>query len=1375
MQADRQENREMRKAPDALGTHPVGAFAGFAGRRLPGILLRLFLVLYFVVVAVFLGVRYLVLPNIGRYAADIQKMASESVGSPVTFSQIEASWYGLQPKIDLRDVRVADREGNEVVRLEHVSAVVSWWTVPMMEMRLSLLQIDKPDIGIVRDGEGQFYVAGIRIGQDRQEKGGMADWLLKQQEIRVLDGKLHWKDGMRGNADLNLEQVNFVLDNRGARHKFRLTAQPDSGLAQSLDIRGDMQHSPAQNKASDLSGWKGELYAALPDMNIAEWKKLVDFPVGLDSGRGSVQAWVTLDSMQMASLTADIDGQDIRLAVDRTVPALEVRRLAGRISVESVKRQPLEGAQAVSPVYNYGVHNLSLETAKGEKLDGASLSVMLVPGKTDLPDEMAIEIGKLDIGELGTMLPYIPLSQDIRREIGRYEFSGKLTGFQVDWKTQPENRSTYHVRGRFDGLTFKKKHNGNDGIPGESGKTETFVQKLPGFENLSGSVSANNHGGNLELASSDAALILPLYPEMAPQRFDELAAQLQWEQKPGNGLSVQIGKLSILQNGMRAYISGRYALDTENSADRYGFVDATAQIKNLKIADIRQYIPVQTPKALHEWLSAALKDGEVSEGTVRIKGNLADFPFNRAGAEGLFTVNAKLVDSVLNYTPNMLSADRSRPLWPDIDKIQGEFRMNGSLLAIHADSASTNDVPLKNVDVVIPDVLSDKPYLDIKGDAEGTLQKMVGFVNLSPVTGWIGHLTEKTEATGNASLALALQLPLDAPEKTTVSGTLQFSDNDIVLLEDLPVIAGTQGRLRFYEKGFGLENIRGRFLHEPVTVSGGTQPNGRFLVRAEGTLSGKGLQQTYPSGMMGRLMQKVSGKTPYSVHIANGEIQVKSNLKGLKIGLPSPLGKPAEQNMPLSVVLKDRPASGTIARDELDIAYGSGMGARYLRQKDRRGGAWHIVRGGIGINRQVAVRDGLSLDVSLHNLDLNEWQDVLKNLTAGTGNNGKHAPSSGSGLVQYLYPHHFTIAADELAVMEAPLLDAHLSGTYQTGYWDIDIHSRQIDGKLKWIESTGGETEGKLVARLKYMNVLRSSMKKVSDTSGRDDIVRIPSVDIVADDLTLFDMHLGKAEIVANNIIHANGKEWRVDRLKITNPDAVLEASGNWMIGAGNQQQTKLGYVLDIKDAGKLLARFGYSDLIKQGHGEMKGDLGWKGLPFVLDIPSLSGKLSLKVEKGQFLKADPGAAKLLSVISLQSLPNRLSLDFRDIFAKGFAFDEITAHAEITNGVMQTQNMKMNGVNATVMMDGSIDIAQEAQDLHVVVIPEINAAAASIAYGFINPAIGVGTFLAQMFLREPLMKQFTHEYRITGSWRDPTVTEIGKEKHKENQITEKEQP
>jgi uncharacterized protein YhdP len=85
---------------------------------------------------------------------------------------------------------------------------------------------------------------------------------------------------------------------------------------------------------------------------------------------------------------------------------------------------------------------------------------------------------------------------------------------------------------------------------------------------------------------------------------------------------------------------------------------------------------------------------------------------------------------------------------------------------------------------------------------------------------------------------------------------------------------------------------------------------------------------------------------------------------------------------------------------------------------------------------------------------------------------------------------------------------------------------------------------------------------------------------------------------------------------------------------------------------------------------------------------------------------------------------------------------------------------MRSLNAVVLMDGEIDIAKEAQNLHVVVIPEINAGAASVVYGLVvNPVIGLGSFLAQLFLRDPLMRAFTMEYQISGPWSDPEISKI----------------
>jgi uncharacterized protein YhdP len=96
---------------------------------------------------------------------------------------------------------------------------------------------------------------------------------------------------------------------------------------------------------------------------------------------------------------------------------------------------------------------------------------------------------------------------------------------------------------------------------------------------------------------------------------------------------------------------------------------------------------------------------------------------------------------------------------------------------------------------------------------------------------------------------------------------------------------------------------------------------------------------------------------------------------------------------------------------------------------------------------------------------------------------------------------------------------------------------------------------------------------------------------------------------------------------------------------------------------------------------------------------------------------------------------------------------------IQQGVARTNNLRMRGVQAAVLMEGSADLERETQDLRVVVVPEINAGTASLAYAAINPAIGLGTFLAQVFLRKPLTQAGTREFHVTGPWSDPKVERV----------------
>ncbi|MFZ3121097.1 MAG: AsmA-like C-terminal region-containing protein, partial [Variovorax sp.] len=333
------------------------------------------------------------------------------------------------------------------------------------------------------------------------------------------------------------------------------------------------------------------------------------------------------------------------------------------------------------------------------------------------------------------------------------------------------------------------------------------------------------------------------------------------------------------------------------------------------------------------------------------------------------------------------------------------------------------------------------------------------------------------------------------------------------------------------------------------------------------------------------------------------------------------------------------------------------------------------------------------------------------------------------------------------------LHDVVLGGSREGALWRANVDASELSGYVEYRQSQ----DGRIYARLSRLKIAASEAKNVESLLDEQPGT-LPALDIVVDDFELLGRHLGRAEIDAVNR-GGERREWRLNKLAFTMPEASFTAQGTWAGNDAAQRRTAMNFKLDIADAGTLLARFNMKDVIRRGRGRLEGNVDWRGSPLSLDYPSLSGQVHLDVATGQFLKADPGLAKLLGVLSLQALPRRLTLDFRDIFSEGFAFDFIRGDAKIANGVANTNNLQMKGVNAAVLMDGAADIAHETQNLRVVVVPEISAGTAALVATAINPLIGLSTFLAQALLSKPLAAAATQEFQIEGTWTDPKITKV----------------
>jgi uncharacterized protein (TIGR02099 family) len=622
---------------------------------------------------------------------------------------------------------------------------------------------------------------------------------------------------------------------------------------------------------------------------------------------------------------------------------------------------------------------------------------------------------------------------------------------------------------------------------------------------------------------------------------------------------------------------------------------------------------------------------------------------------------------------------------------------------------------------------------------------------------------------------LKLQIPLTSAGVATVQGNVRFSGNEVQLWRAWPAVQQVAGDLNFSEQGFQLPSMQGVFLGGPLALSGGTQRDGTTQIRLDGALNAEAASRAVTTPAAKRVMKKISGSTRYtaSFRLRNQrpELTIESTLAGVALDFPAPLQKSATEIWPLRVMVQPMPSTDSAGTqtEEIRVSLGRNLNARYLRQRPNTRAAWLMVRGGIGVNTVTPQPDnGLALHLNLPSLNADAWRSTMTDLTTEIGiSNDKtvaNVPGAGQGTppdsdyAAFVTPDAINLRATQLTIFDRTLDNMVLGATRQRSGWKFNIQSDEVVGQASWEDPSSERGAGKITARLSSLKIERSSDTEVTELlSGKKSTAELPGLDIVADSFELRGMKLGRLELAATNaVIMTPGREWRISKLTLVNPDATLRATGRWLLNASDGQSS-LNYDMDINDAGHLLDRVGFEKSLKGGKGRMEGDLQWKGSPTAFDFPTLSGNVNLRINSGQFLKADPGVAKLLNVMSLQSLPRRLTLDFRDLFSEGFAFDSIASTAAITRGVLKTDTFKMRGVNAVVLMDGMVDLNEETQNLNVIVIPEINAGGASVIYGLaVNPVVGLGSFLAQLFLRNPLSQALTQEYVVTGPWKDPVV-------------------
>jgi len=1354
----------------ALANAPAAAFIERRRHRVLRWLWRIAFGLLFgawsILLVAWLTLHWVILPRIEQWRPQIEARASHSLGVPVTIGAIHVRSSGWVPALEMSDVVLRDLQQHEALRLPSVSAALSARSLLAFELRFEQLHIEGAALEVRRDSAGRFFVAGIEIppsGADATNKA--ADWFFSQREFVVRNGRIRWVDEQRGAPALELENVDLVVRNGVRRHDVRVDATPPAAWGERFTLQGRFTQS-LLGASGDWRRWNGTLHVALPRTDVAELRRHVTLPFEVTEGEGAVRAWIDVREGQPQAATADLALRAVALRLATNTQPLAIVQLKGRVS-----------AQRKDGQLKLAAEGLSFATADGVAWPRSSLALGLREAAGAMKEGVAWSAGEfsadhLDLGVIAQVAAHVPLGAALAKLLAELAPTGQVSGLTARWDGALDAPSRYQVKASAAGLTIAAAPSPESGGVGR-----------PGWRNATIEFDANENGGRARVVLDKGSLILPGVFEQSEIGFDSFSTQLTWriraavEASALPALDVTLadtrfanadaqGELSLVrwQTGSDGRSASGVVSAYGRGARMPGRLELAGSLSRGRAAAVARYLPLGVHEVARRYVQQAVIDGRVASASFKVKGDLWDFPFaaaasaNAASTRGEFRIAARAEDVTLAYVPS--EADWVSP-WPAFMRVNGELVFDRNSMEIRNAAARVLGVDLTRVNGVIRD-LSD-PVLRIEGQARGPLNDVLRYVNTTPIGGWVGHGLREAGATGSADLNLKLEVPLATVARTTVQGRLVLGGNDVRLGPGTPLLAGAKARIDFSQQGFSIAGGGARVLGGDASFEGGAQIDGSLRVTAQGVASAEGLRRTPELGTLSRLAGNMSGQTPYRLALGlvrgHTEFTLTSPLTGLTIDLPVPLKKAAEAAWPLRFEVRVlATAAGEAARDTLRVELGTVAQAQY--QRDLSHDSPQVQRGAIAVLDALPPMPerGVRALLNLPAIDADAWQAVADRLQGLPG----AVPQASAAVDDGYLPHAVALRAQALTSGGRKLtrLVAGVTQDAADATWRGNLDADQLGGYVEYRAAQGSANPGRIYARLARLALPPADAESVEDLLVQAP-ASVPALDIVIDDFELRGKKLGRVEIEAvNRAAEAGLREWRMSRFAVSNPDAQLTGSGQWQPGAGaGRQRMVMDFKLELADSGAALERLGFGGTLRGGKGRMNGQLSWAGSPLSLHVPSLDGRINLALDAGQFLKAGPGAGRLLSVLSLQALPRRLLLDFRDVFQEGFAFDNVTGDVTIDDGVASTNNLRMRGLQAAVLMEGHADIGRETQNLRVLVVPEINAGTASLAFAVINPAIGLGSFLAQLFLRRPLMAANTREFTVQGSWADPQVERV----------------
>jgi len=756
----------------------------------------------------------------------------------------------------------------------------------------------------------------------------------------------------------------------------------------------------------------------------------------------------------------------------------------------------------------------------------------------------------------------------------------------------------------------------------------------------------------------------------------------------------------------------------------------------------------------------------VPRASFEINGAVDDFPYGTAEEPGTFRINGNVQDVSIDFANE--PDDEGLP-WPVLTNLMGTLDLVNDRIALDVSAGALTlpkgeRITLSDLSAKFVDFDGD-PVLTINSQTKAQAEDYLALFDDTALKDLAPAFVRDFKGKGAWDMPLSLRVPIDALEQTTFEAKLAPNGGEVAYASS-PALTNVQGVAILSEKGFETDALTASMLGGEVELSGGINET-LDTIKAKGKLSWSELGKFTQSGVLSKVLQ---GDMSYdiSAKVADDgfDLEVNSDLVGTTIALPAPLGLTAGRAAATTVSWK-----GSLAGEKSDTWAISIANRVSMSANSRPGGATFFSGVQLAIGGAKPLNGGgFTLAAELPSLNIDDWMPVIDTVRAEMNEPGQGESTAMPAL-----------SSARLSTKQVVMGDNHLDNvtallTIDNGrQYHVDLKSEQTNGEIHWALDRG-ELQNGFQVRLDRLNIGNRAVDKSGEGDEADitkkikeadkaalpepgQLSNLPELDIKVDNLSAYGARLGSFNIKGRN--SADKKQWQITELQIINPHAELKATGHCRFY--DNPGISLDAELNIADLGELARSLDQGEPVRKGRGTIKTNIEWSRLPWSFDYAGLSGRAELALKEGVFDDVDSSSARVLELLSLQSLNRLLSanLNADESFQQGFPWNSIDGTFDIDQGVVATKNLAVNSPVATISLEGNSSLVDETWDLRAVVRPNLDMSGTALATGFlVNPIVGLSALVGQFLLRNPVESALSQRFSVGGTWEKPEISGSG---------------